>query len=93
LDYGTKKNGAQYFFRVDMSTETVHCEDIETGDRQMFTAYNQKTMEIIATGAKRNELHAIAEATCGRFGYIIREEVKQEPLPANWCSTDGEWWN
>jgi hypothetical protein len=37
LYYGTKKNGAQYFFRVDVSTETVHCEDMEAGDRQMTT--------------------------------------------------------
>jgi hypothetical protein len=35
LYYGTKKNGAQYFFRVDTSTETVHCEDMETVGKQM----------------------------------------------------------
>ena len=58
-----------------------------------FTAYNQKTMEVIATGASRAALCEIAENVCGRFGYIVREEVKAEPLPANWATTDGQWWN
>lgn len=59
----------------------------------MFTAHNAKTMEVIATGKTRASLRDVAEAACGKFGYIIREEVKAEPMPANWCATGGAWWN
>jgi len=58
-----------------------------------FIAYNQKTMEFIATGTSRADLCQIAEKACGRFGYIVRECVEYKPLPANWAASDGQWWN
>jgi hypothetical protein len=59
----------------------------------MFNVLNIKTYEVIATGNDRAKLAAIATKTVGREGYCIRP-VEEAPIkvPANWCTTDGEWW-
>lgn len=59
----------------------------------MLNALDINTKEVIATGKDRAKLAAAAATKVGREGFCIRP-VQEEKivLPANWCTTDGQWW-
>jgi hypothetical protein len=60
----------------------------------MFNALDINTKAIIATGANRAKLAAVAAAKVGREGFCIRPvEEEKIVLPKNWACTDGEWFN
>jgi len=60
----------------------------------MFNALDINTKSIIATAKTRDAVSAIAVKLVGREGYCVRAvEEKAITVPANWCTTDGQWWN
>jgi hypothetical protein len=59
----------------------------------MWNALDINTKAVIATAATRKEAAALAEKIVGREGFCVRP-VHEEKIetPANWATTDGEWW-
>jgi len=60
----------------------------------MFNALDINTKAIIATANTRDAVAAKAVKLVGREGYCIRAAVEAKiETPANWCTSDGQWWN
>lgn len=59
----------------------------------MLNALDINTKEIIASSSDRAALIRAASEKVGREGFCIRAAQEEKiTLPANWCTTDGQWW-
>ena len=60
----------------------------------MWNALDINTKTVIATGKTRIEAAKAGEKIAGPEGFCVRPAKEEKiELPANWCTTDGEWWN